>query len=378
MQYIYNGKILFKGKVLHNKAIIFSDKIEKIVEADSATLRNLVGIDAKGKYISAGFIDIHIHGYAGFDTMDGTGQAITKIAEGIAANGVTAFLPTTMSMPKAAIERALNAIQEVRKTQSSGAEVLGAHLEGPYFNLKYMGAQNPDYIVNPTVSDAEFIKKYIDIIKLVSVAPEVDGAIDLINAIKADVAISMGHTAATFTEAIAGINAGISSATHLFNAMSPLHHRDPGVVGAAMITNIFCEMICDCVHVDPALFELISKLKSPDKLILITDSISAGGCVDGEYSLGGQKVIVSGGSARLESGALAGSVLKLNKALYNIISNSNFTIETAINFVTTNPAKLIGVDNFKGSLEPGKDADIVIFDNVVNIARTICKGNVIY
>lgn len=380
MHCIYNGKIIHSGEILTNSAILFTDTIEAIVDEAEIRDKNYNYINAHGAYIAPGFIDLHIHGYNHVDTMDGTEEAIQTIAKGIAQNGVTSFLPTTMSMPIASIKKALDAILTVKQKGSEGADVLGAHMEGPYINSLLKGAQNEKYIVTPTASDIAFVKEYKEVIKLLTISPEIEGALTFIDTLSktTNITLSMGHTHATYEQTLKGIEAGISHTTHLFNAMTPLHHRDPGVVGAALTTNVSCELIADTIHVNKGLFPLVTKTKAPDKLILVTDCMCAGGCPPGEYALGGQKVLVDPLSARLEDGTLAGSILKLNVALRNILQYTDLPLEEAISFVSLNPAKIIQVDSYKGSLDRGKDADIVLFDEAINVQLTIRQGEVIY
>lgn len=380
MRALVNGKILFDGQIIENKALLFEQKVVGIVELADLPA-DVEQIDAKGNYISPGFIDIHIHGYDEKDTMDGTPEAIRIIAQGIVKNGVTSFLPTTMTMSKEAIRASLESARVVKNEAYKGAQILGVHMEGPYINEAFKGAQNSKYIQVPNNDAIEFVKEYKDIVKLITIAPEVEGAKNFIKEISetTDITLSMGHTKADFEEAMEGIEAGISHTTHLFNAMTPLHHRNPGVVGAALASEkVSCEMICDTIHVNKGLFPLVIKAKAPDKFVLVTDCMCAGGCQDGKYALGGQDVFVKDGSARLEDGTLAGSILRLNIALNNIIKNTNYGIEKAVEFATINPAKTIGVDTFKGTLDVGKDADIVLFDEDVNVKYVINRGITIH
>lgn len=365
------------NQAIRGKALLYDDKIIDIVDEDEGLSKATEKIDVDGCYVSPGFVDIHIHGYEGVDTMDGSVEGIQTIAKGIASNGVTSFLPTTMTMSREEIEAALQSIRKAKKMPLQGAEILGAHMEGPYLNVKFKGAQNEIYFQAP---DVEYVKENADVIRHITIAPEIEGAMDFIKNIKenTEISLSIGHSGATFEEAMAGIKAGINHVTHLFNAMSPLHHREPGVVGATLASDISCEVICDMIHVHPGLFKLISNVKGPDKLVLVTDCMSAGGKPEGEYSLGGQKVIVKDGSARLESGNLAGSVLKLNDALKNLIVHTGNPIEETIGYVTINPATTINVQDTKGTLDVGKDADITIFDSDINIQMTIGKGKIIY
>lgn len=381
MKCIYNGTILLGGKKIKGKALLYTDTIKEILDQEEALalpgLRER--IDARGGYISPGFVDIHIHGYDGVDTMDGAVEDIQIIAKGISANGVTSFLPTTMTLPREEITAAIESVRVAKKVQSTmgGADILGVHMEGPFLNSEFKGAQNKEYFEKP---DAQYVKDYKDIIRHITVAPEIEGAKEFIEDISknTDISLAMGHTAATYEEAMEGIEAGVSHITHLFNAMTGLHHRNPGVVGAALASDVTCEIICDTIHIHPGLFQMISTIKGPDRLILVTDCMRAGGKEDGEYSLGGQKVFVENNSARLGSGHLAGSVLKLNKALKHMIAYTDVPLEEAIKYVTINPAKVINAHHTKGTLDSGKDADITVFDGDMKVQITIGKGKVIY
>lgn len=334
-------------------------------------------IDAKGMYIAPGLIDVHVHGSCGADTMDQTKEAIEVISAGISKNGVTSFLPTTMTMSQEDIYGALEVIRLCMNQPLNGAKVLGAHMEGPFINAIYKGAQLDKYIIKPSY---QFIENYTDVIKLVSYAPEMDENYSFTKEVKekTDITLSIGHTNATYNQAKEAFNCGCSHVTHLFNAMTPLNHREPGVVGAALTSDVFTELIADTIHVNQQLFQFVLDNKGKHKMVLITDSMRAGCMKDGVYDLGGQAVFVKDGAARLESGNLAGSVLMLNKAVYNFFKNTDLTIDEAIHMASLNPATSIGIENCKGSLEIGKDADISIFDEEMNCYLTIVEGREVY
>lgn len=374
MYAIVNGKIITPDEVVENKVLLFDKKIIGI--SDEVPTNHEV-IDAMGCYVSPGLIDVHVHGSCGADTMDQSVEAIQTISEGIVKNGVTAFLPTTMTMSPKDIYGALDVIRECMNKELNGAKVMGAHMEGPFINAIYKGAQPEQYIVKPSY---KFIEEYTDVIKLVSYAPEMDDNYAFTKEVKekTDITLSIGHTNATYDQAIEAINHGVSHVTHLFNAMTPLNHREPGVVGAALTSHCYCEMIADKIHINKNLFQFVLDNKGKHKVVLITDSMRAGCMKDGKYDLGGQDVYVKDGAARLESGSLAGSVLTLNKAIYNFIENTNATINEAIHMATLNPAKSIGIDAFKGSLEIGKDADIAVFDEEMNCRLAISEGRIIF
>ncbi|MGV8146059.1 MAG: N-acetylglucosamine-6-phosphate deacetylase [Alkaliphilus sp.] len=375
---LINGKMIQENSVIENKAIIFDKKIIDILdEQEIDKYKNIELIDVKGKFVSPGFIDIHIHGAGGSDTMDATMEALKNIASTIAKTGVTGFLPTTVTMDKQSTCKALEIVREIMYLDIQGAKVLGAHMEGPFINKKYKGAQNVKYIIKPNF---ELIKNHLDIIRIITLAPEMDVGHEFLNKITecSNITPSIGHSNATYDEALEAIGKGIRHVTHLFNTMAPMHHRDPGVVGAAFKSNITCELIADKIHVHPAIFQILIDIIGIENLVLITDSIRAGCMKEGIYELGGQKVIVEDGSARLENNTLAGSVLTLNLAIKNILENTDIKLHEAIKLVTQNPAKVIGVDENKGTLSIGKDADVTVFDQDLNIFLTVVGGNIVF
>lgn len=378
MKAIVNGKIIVGNEILENKVLLFEKKIIDILDRDNVCLsKNDYIIDAKGLYISPGFIDVHIHGSGGKDAMDGKIESIKVISNTIAKRGVTSFLPTTMTMAKEHIYKALDAIEQAMNMDLGGAKVLGAHLEGPFINPKYKGAQKVDFIKNPSF---DFIKGYENVIKIITLAPEKDENFKFLKDIKenTDIVLSIGHSDATYEQAMVAIDNGISRATHTFNAMTPLNHRKPGIIGAIMNTDISCELIADNIHVHKGAINVLTKIKGKDKIILITDSMRAGCMKNGIWELGGQKVIVKDGSARLEDNTLAGSILTLDRAVKNMKNNIDASLCEIISMVTINPAKDINIYDKKGSIEKGKDSDIVIFDKDINIRMTIVEGNIVY
>lgn len=374
MKAIINGKLVTPNGIIRNKVLVFNERVKEI--RDNVPT-NCSVIDAKGMYVTPGLIDVHVHGSCGADIMDQTVEAIELISQGIAKNGVTSFLPTTMTMSREDIYGALDIVRECMNRTLNGAKVLGAHLEGPFINAIYKGAQPERYIIKPSY---DFIKEYTDVIKLVTYAPEMDDNYSFTKEVKekTDITLSIGHTNATYNQAKQAFACGCSHVTHLFNAMTPLNHREPGVVGAALTSDVFTELIADTIHVNKELFQFILDNKGKDKMILITDSMRAGCMKDGKYDLGGQEVIVKDGAARLSSGTLAGSVLTLNKAIYNFFRNTDATFDEVIHMATLNPATSIGVSDFKGSLEIEKDADIAIFDEEMNCYLSIVEGREVY
>lgn len=379
MKVIVHGKIVTPLATLEEHCLLFDTKILDIVPQEQVPAE-AERIDAKGGWVLPGLIDLHIHGYLGEDASDGSYEGIRRIAEGIAKNGVTGFLPTTMTVPYHELRAAFEQIRKLSKDCLApnwvGAHILGVHAEGPFINPEKKGAQSAEHI---QPGDAAFLQEYQDILRLVTIAPEIPGGMDCIREMaKTDTLVSMGHTCADFVQAKASIDAGVRHITHLFNAQTPLKHRDPGVVGAALTDDrVTCELIADMFHIHPALFGLVARAKG-DKLILVTDCTRAGGLADGEYSLGGQPIFVHGVECRLADGTIAGSVLKLNEAVRNMIDHTPLPVHEVVRMASLSPARAIGVDRQKGSLETGKDADIVIADGRMRVAKTLLGGRVIY
>ncbi len=378
MKAIINGKIILKDRIVESCALLYSDVIEDIVPMDQVPA-DVEVIDAEGGYISPGLIDLHIHGYLGCDVCDATEESIRTISQGLLGNGVTGYLPTTMTVDMAVIRRALEVCRNLKEESKhwNGSAILGCHAEGPFISESKKGAQDPKYILKP---DAAFVKEYADIIGIITLAPETDT--EDFAAIReicrdTDVVVSMGHTSSDYDTAMASVNAGVSHVTHLFNAMTALSHRAPGVVTAALNSDVSVELIVDTFHVDKCFYDLLWKVKGR-KLCFITDCLPAGGLPYGEYTLGGAKIIYRDIVCRLEDGTVAGSVLHLNHGVWNVYKNSNIPLYECVNCASLNPATVIGVADRKGSLEVGKDADIVITDQDFEVKKTIIAGEMKY
>jgi len=379
LKHIINGKIVLPDEVVVGKALAYDDETGKIIGVVDAAPEGADVIDACGNYVAPGLVDIHIHGYLGEDTCDAKPEGIKKMAYGVAKNGVTSFLPTTMTVSKDEIIAALNACRSLKEESKTwdGAEIIGVHAEGPFINPSKKGAQAEENILVP---DAQFILENSDIITSVTLAPEMDKCHCCIKKLakESNVLVSMGHTDATFDEAMSAVKDGVGHATHLFNAMSALAHRNPGVVGAALASeSVSVEVIADTFHINPGLYSIISKVKG-DKMVLITDCTRAGGMPDGEYDLGGQPIFLKGIECRLADGTIAGSVLKLNDAVKNVLNHTTLPVNEVFKMASLNPATSIHCADRIGSLEAGKDADIIIADENINIVRTIKKGRCIY
>ncbi len=377
MKAIINGRIVLKDRVVENSALLYSDVIEGIVPADKLP-EGVEIIDAKGGYVAPGLIDLHIHGYLGKDVCDGEEESIRTISKGLLANGVTGYLPTTMTVDMKVIRKALEVCRALKEESRDweGSAILGCHAEGPFISEKKKGAQDPKYILKP---DAKFVKEYADIIRIITLAPEEDEDFKAISEIRrdTDVIVSMGHTSADYETAMRSTEAGVRHATHLFNAMTPLAHRAPGVVTAALNSDVSAELIVDTFHVNPVFYNMLWKLKGR-KLCFITDCLPAGGLPEGEYTLGGQKIIYRGIVCRLADGTVAGSILHLNKGVWNVYSNSDIPLYECVNCASLNPATVLGLDSRKGSIEIGKDADIIITDGEFNVQKTVIGGKIRY
>lgn len=356
---IENGRIAYIGN---------EENIEPIFETDGIVV--------------PGFIDEHIHGAGGADAMDGTVEALQTISEFLAREGTTGFLATTMTQSPENITNALKAVKKVReKGEYKGAEVLGVHLEGPFISPKHVGAQPLEYVATP---DAELFDKYNEAsgnsIKIVTLAPEVEGGIGLVKHLSnIGVVASVGHTGGKYADVVNAVAAGATNVTHTYNAQTGLHHREAGVVGAAMLLDeLNCEMICDTIHVSVPAIKLVIKNKPHDKYTLITDAMRAKGMPDGKSELGGQEVFVNNGEARLADGTLAGSVLKMNVAVKNLVEKAGVPFTDAIDFATYNPAKNIGVLNERGTIEVGKRADLTVLNSDFEVLYTLVNGKIVY
>ena len=376
MKAIVNGTILLPNAETHGKALLFDEKIIGIKDENSISGQADEIIDAEGNYISPGLVDVHIHGYKGTDVSDDDPDGVCKMAHDLLENGVTCFLPTTLTVDWAILESICRHMRELsaesKRADFPGAEIAGIHLEGPFINPQYKGAQNEDYILEP---DAGKVLPFADIIKVITLAPEMPGALDCIRTLKqkTDIRLSMGHSGASFEEAMAGVGCGITRTTHLFNAMTQLIHRQPGVVGASLSSDVYTELIADTFHVSKGIYPFLTKAKK-DRLVLITDALRSAGMPDGTYENGGQLFTLKGIECRLQDGTIAGSVLRLNQGVKNLRDYGNIPLFEAIKAASQNAAESAGLDSRKGALLPGKDADIVIMDRDCNVRQTYVRG----
>ncbi len=329
-----------------------------------------------------GFIDVHVHGAGAQDTMDASIDALFVMSEMLAKEGTTSYLATTMSQTSERIDEALTAVSKYRGMHSEcGARLLGVHLEGPYLSQKRAGAQAPENII---AASAEEFDRYQESaggsIRLLTLAPECEGALDFIRHLTArGVRVGIGHTDAGVRDIQNAMEAGAVSVTHTFNAQSPLHHRDIGTVGAALLYDaLYTELIADTIHVSVPAMQLLCKCKPRERVILITDAMRAKGLGNCESELGGQKVFVKDGEARLAGGALAGSVLPMNVAVANMVTKVGVTLEEAADFASANPARMLGLYDKLGSIAVGKYADFTVLDGQYNVLYTVRGGKTVY
>lgn len=373
----FKNSWILTEKGLEKTSLVYDELFEKIGSNEEGL------VELPEEYVVVpGFIDQHIHGAAGSDAMDGTIEDLSKIANAVASEGTTSFLATTMTQSKEAITKALNAVKEYTAlNKAEGAEILGVHLEGPFISKDFIGAQPLEYVASPSV---EVFKAYQEAsnnkIKIVTLAPEVEGSSELIKYLKeTGVVASIGHTNATYKDVEKAVMAGAGNATHTYNAMKPVHHREIGTVGASFLFDqLTCECICDGIHVSSPAIRLLHKNKPSDKMVLVTDAMRAKHMPDGVSELGGQTVIVKNGEARLENGTLAGSVLKMNVAIKNVMNFLGLSLEETVKLATINPAKNLKVDDMLGSIAVGKRADFVVLDKDLNVVKTVRSGKVIF
>jgi N-acetylglucosamine-6-phosphate deacetylase len=378
------GKVVTKHHCIEDGMVVVEDK--KIIFVGSQT--DFSGNDPEMKIISypnsliiPGMIDIHVHGNANLDVMDGNVDSLQGIAKSLCSYGVTSFLATTMTMPIAKIMQALQAVLDYQKRKEPYAQLIGVHLEGPFISPKQKGAQKEEDILHPTEFNLQPILDLLqEQLKVVTLAPEIPNALEAIRLLTSQGTIcSIGHTDATIEEANQGLIAGANHFTHLFNAMSGLHHREPGAVGSALFNHeASCDVIADMVHVHPSAVKIAFEQKTREKFLLISDGMRAVGMGDGTFDLGGQKVNVHRCIARLDDGTLAGSTLTLNRAVQNMIETVGTSIVDAVYMAATAPAKKLGIDVAKGSLEIGKDADIVVLSDNFDVNLTMIQGQLVY
>ncbi len=354
-------------------------RIDSLGQGAFPQLDGVVKIDAGNRWLLPGFIDVHVHGAVGHESMDGTIEALQAMAQFYASHGVTSFLPSTWTHEHDKTTKALETIAGAVGQQPNGATILGAHLEGPFLNRDMAGAQNPNFVRRASRDEA---LPWLDlgIIRLLAVAPEFEENHWLITeCVRRGIVVSAAHTAATYAQMLTGVELGIRQTTHTYNAMLGLHHREPGTVGAAMtIHELNCELIADNIHVHPVSMKILAEMKGRDQIILISDAVRAAGLPDGEYDLDGRSIFVRDGAVRLETGTLAGSILTMDRALANFAAATGWSLADAWHASSLNAARALGMDDRKGSLTAGKDADVVLIDDQFEVGLTVAEGRVVY
>ena len=386
---IFNGKIITPHRIIPDGMVVITNNKISDVSDRLTEISDAIEIDAKGNYIAPGFIDIHVHGGAGYDFMDGTEKAFLEIAALHAQYGTTAMLPTTLSGSKEELLKTLDAYESANKKNEKGAQFLGMHLEGPYFAMSQRGAQDPRFIRDPDPSEYKEIMSRSSVVKRWSAAPELEGAIEFGRYLRSkNVLPSVAHTDAIYEDVVVAFENGYTLATHLYSAMSGVTRKNAfryaGVIESAFIIDeMDVEIIADGVHLPPPLLKLVYKIKGADRTALITDAMRAAGMPPGESVLGslanGLKVIVEDGVAKLpDRTSFAGSVATADRLVRTMITMAEIPLSDAIKMMTSTPARILNILDSKGSLAPGKDADVVIFDAAVNIQTTMIKGKIVF
>jgi len=388
---IKNGKVIFPDRIEENKTLVIENgKLISIIDGEAPSLAEAYKvIDANGKYVSSGFIDIHTHGGGGHDFMDGTVEAYLGAAEMHAKHGTTALLPTTLTSTFEELLKTFETYKKANSQNDKGAKFLGLHLEGPYFAYNQRGAQDPKYLRNPEPEEYNKIMASSDDIVRWSLAPELPGALEFAKVLaEKNILTAVAHSDAIYEEVLEAFDAGFTLATHLYSGMSTITRRNAyryaGVVEASyLIDGMDVEIIADGVHLPKSLLQFVYKFKGSDRIALCTDSMRGAGMPDGESILGslekGQKVIIEDGVAKLpDRTAFAGSVATTDRLVRTMVQLAEVPLVEAVKMMTLTPARIMKLDNNKGSVAIGKDADFVIFDDNINVSHTILEGNVIY
>lgn len=377
--FIRNAMAFTKGTFIKSNITIKDGKILSLNDSDNQG--GYPELDAKGKKVIPGFIDIHTHGAYNIDVNHATSEDYEKLGKYFASQGTTSYQASIVTDTE---ENTLWCIEQIKKAmenETNGAELLGIHLEGPFLDAEYRGSMAEHLLKR---ADINLFKKYYDAsggkVTYITIAPEIEGAIELIKEIKEmGVVIAIGHSGADYETTMESIKHGATSTTHTFNGMKLIHQHFPAIAGAALESNIYCEAICDGRHLHPAVVRLLIKTKGLDRVVAVTDSIMATGLPDGDYVLGVNKVRVTDGDAKLISdGTRAGSTLTTNTALKNLIKFTGKSLEEVIPLLTSNPAALMKISDRKGVIEKNKDADLVILDDELNVNTTIVGGNIVY
>jgi N-acetylglucosamine-6-phosphate deacetylase len=377
--YISNVNLISPFQIQTGMTVVLEN--QRIIEVTSANLTMEKGsthFQENGQLLSAGFIDVHFHGAKGVDTMDGNPNVFKTLSTYCAEHGVTTYFPTTWASSPEDLLAAINAFK-LFKDSTGDTQAYGMHLEGPYLNELFKGAQSPSWIRYP--DETEFLQWFnSDIVKLITCAPEIPGGMKFLNkAVEQNIRIAIGHSGATYDEIAQAVNLGATQATHLFNGMSGLHHRFPGTVGGILDHDqLFVQIICDGIHLHPAIIRLICNIKTVSKTLLVTDSVCGAGMPDGRYNHNGQIIIIDNGRAITPEGVLSGSTLSLDLALRNVMAYTKKTIDKVISMVTITPAEAMGLSDRKGIIKPGYDADLVLLDEEFMVSKTFVNGTLVF
>jgi N-acetylglucosamine-6-phosphate deacetylase len=380
---IHDARIITPERTIDHGWLLIQDGLIVDIETGSPSEvkieRTLELYHARGQTVIPGFIDIHVHGAVGHDSMDASPEGFAAMASFFSRHGVTGFLAATWTKPFENIYRALKAIDKAHHHPSRGAILIGAHLEGPFLNPEFSGAQDRTQI-HP--ASAHEFKQLLDtgIVRLITCAPEIIENQKLIKeCMSRGIVVSIGHSNASYDETLQAVEMGARSITHCFNAMRPFHHREPGILGAAFLhPDLSCELIVDRIHVHPAAVRMLVAARGLERIILVTDAIRACGLADGIYDLDGRTINVQDGKVLLDNGTIAGSVLTMDAALRNFMEITGKGIEESWRTVSWNPARLLSLDKRKGTVEIGKDADLVVLSGDGAVLATIIDGRMVY
>ncbi len=376
---ILGGTLITPYEQLPNHALVIEEgRISAIESGGPAVAQEDQVIDASAMFVTPGFIDIHVHGALGNDTMDASLESIHGMARCFAQHGVTSYLPTTLSASEEDILRAVELLADCPQTPD-GAQHMGVHIEGPYLNPQHGGAHPTEQLRNPNPGE---YRSWLDTgaVRLVTLAPEQAGALDFIDlAVPMGVEFAIGHSGASYLQVVEAADHGLRQATHAFNGMLGLHHRRPGTVGGVLADDrIYAQIIPDGIHLHPAIVKLLIRAKGTSRTILVTDAISPAGLEDGEYQLSGIEITMLDGISRTATGALAGSTLTMDAAVRNTMQFAGVSLAETVTMATSVPAEAMGWSDRKGVLTPGADADITILDEQLSVMMTMVAGNIVH
>lgn len=373
--YLVNGAV-YIDRAFRKKTVLMADGKLELLPPEAPTGDGQV-VDAVGRRIVPGFVDIHTHGGVGVDVNGASAEDLERVSRFMAGHGTTAWLASVLTDTQEQTEWCVRQMLDHRRGPTEGAELLGVHLEGPFLSPAYKGAM-PEHLLR--TNDLELVRHYQTLaegnIRYITISPELPGAVEMIPALRElGLAVAIGHSGATYDQAMAAVSAGAVAATHMGNAMRLLHQHEPAIFGAALESDVYCEIICDGRHLHPGTVRILLKAKGLDRIAAITDSIMAAGLPDGKYHLGVNEVVVEDGDAKLASdGTRAGSTLTQDTALRNLLAYTGRPLEDILPLLTENPARIVGVFDRKGSIAPGKDADVVLLNEENQVSAVFARG----